>query len=268
MSWVAVAVAGAAVVGAGASYVASDKSAGAIEDAANTNNDTQRMIYNEERKRWEPYEAVGKAALPVMAGWDAAHPLPSFEDTVNAPMETWNYTQSPAYLAKNTLAQRDLNNQLQARGLSSGGLGAVKATDLSRRLTADDYTKEREYKRGSLVDAYKSRYSENSDMYNRILDQVKVGTGASAQMGNAGNQYASSVGKNTMAAGAAEADFYSGLAGMPVQAANLGLKVYDVGNRGGWWDSSTPSSSTPSFPQSNTNALPSQAELAPYDSLY
>ena len=161
--------------------------------------------------------------------------LPSYEDTVTKPMESWNYEQSPAYKAKYTLGMEELNKQLQARGLAPSGVGASRAADLNRRLTAEDYAGERSYALGSKQDLYKSRYSENTDRYNRLLDQVKMGTGASAQMGAAGNQYASQVGQSAMLAGNAQAGFYSGLGGLIPQSVNTGLKAYDLGNKAGWW---------------------------------
>lgn len=232
MSWIAVAVVGGSVIGA----VAADKSAGAIEDAANSSNDTQRMIYNDQKKRWEPFENLGKEAIPGLKGFDAAHPYPSLKEIVSDPMEGWNYETSPAFNAKKVIAQESLNNQLNARGLNTGGMAAVRSADLTRKLVSDDYTKERDYRRSNLMDIYNSRLADNQDKYAKILDMIKIGTGASSSAGAAGNQYAAAVGKNDMAAGGARADFYSGLAGMPLQTANLGLKAYDMGKRGGWWN--------------------------------
>jgi hypothetical protein len=236
MSWVATAIVGGAIIGGGASIWAAGKSADAVGDAAAKSSDTQLMIYNDQKRRWEPYETVGKEALPGLKGFDAAHPYPSFEETVSQPMEGWDYTQSPAYKAKYTLGMEELNKQLQARGLAPSGVGATRAADLSRRLTAEDYAKERDYRRGNLTDIYNSRLAANQDKYSKILDMIKIGTGASSSAGAAGNQYATAVGKNTMAAGEADADYYSGLAGMPLQIANTGLKAYDAGKKGGWWE--------------------------------
>jgi hypothetical protein len=215
--------------------IAAFKGADAIQGAADTNAGAQTAIYNDTKERFAPYEAAGKAALPGLTGWDAANPLPSFEDTVNKPMEGWDYKQSPAYEAKYTLGMEELNKQLQARGLAPSGVGATRAADLSRRLTSEDYAGERTYKRGTLTDLYKSRYSENTDRYNRLLDQVKMGQGAAGSMGQAGNQYAQGVGQAAMQAGEAKAGFYSGLGGLTGNAASTGLKAYDYGNKQGWW---------------------------------
>jgi len=237
MSWVATAVIGGAVIGAGASIYAAGESSDAVEGAAQTSSDTQRYIFDRNTQLNDPFYQAGKAALPGLTGWDAANPLPDYKSTVTDPMASWNYEQSPSYKAKYTLGMEELNKQLQARGLAPSGVGATRAADLARRLTAEDYTGERAYAQGNLTNIYKSRYAENTDRYNRLLDQVKVGTGASAQMGAAGDQYANAVGENAMAAGNARAGFYAGIPGAVMNTANTGLKAYDYGNKAGWWGS-------------------------------
>jgi hypothetical protein len=262
MSWVATAVIGGAVIGAGASIYAAGESADAISGAAQTSSDTQRYIFDRNTALNDPFYQAGKAAVPGLTGWDAANPLPDYKSTVTDPMASWDYTQSPAYKAKYDLGMVELNKQLQARGLAPSGVGATRAADLQRNLTAADYGTERAYTQGNLTDIYKSRYSQNTDRYNRLLDQVKMGTGASAQMGAAGNQYANAVGQNAMAAGNAQAGFYAGIPGAVMNTASTGLRAYDYGNKAGWWNSN------PSFPNQNTGALPTSTQLQPYDELY
>jgi hypothetical protein len=144
MSWIAVAVVGGAVVGSVASAYSANKSSGAITDAANKSNNTQLMIYNDQMRRWEPYEKLGTDALPKLKIFDETNPLASYEDTVSKSMEGWDYESSPAYVAKKTLAQQELNNQLNARGLNTGGMSAIRSADMTRRLVSADYDKERE----------------------------------------------------------------------------------------------------------------------------
>ena len=316
-----------AVLGMGSSYLAADKSAKAMEDAAKISADTSKYIYDKSIQLNDPFYQQGLSALPYLqaytgvdmtvpstpdrlattadrrygtgttstsplstvaptamppiregsiatsTGWvtpesglprpaesgtsvryipESGAPtqptqpyrptttvppvnLPSYQDIVLNPMESWNYEQSPAYQAKYTLGMQELNKQLQARGLAPSAIGGNRATDLSRRLTADDYNAERAYALGNRQDLYKSKYSENADRYNRLLDQVKMATGASSSMGQAGNQYANSVGQSAMQAGQARAGFYSGLPGAAMNGVSTGLKAYDYGNQQGWW---------------------------------
>ena len=247
------AIIGAGLVGAGASIWGAKKSSDAVSNAAKSASDTDRYIYDRNQELFKPYYDVGTAALPGLSAWDANNPLPSYQETVLDPMSAWKYEQSPAYKAQYALGSQELNRQLQARGLGASGIGANRAADLSRKLTAADYGNERAYQLGNYQDLYKSKYSENADRYNRLLDQVKVGTGASQQMGQAGNQYAQGIGQSAAAAGQANADFYSGLGGLIPQTINTGLRTYDYGNRAGWWG--------------NGNQLMSnnQTQQSPYD---
>jgi hypothetical protein len=240
MSWVATAIVGGAVIGGAASYLGASKSAGAISDAAQTDADVRRMIYNDQTQRWEPYEEFGKAALPGLSAYDAEHPLPSYERTVAGPLEDWRYEQTPAYKAKFTLGMETLNDQLQARGLAPSAIGANRAADLSRRLTSEDYATERAFRLGTLQDVYKSKFAENTEAYNRLLDRIKVGQGAAGALGQAGNVYATGVGESAMRAGEAKAGFYAGLPGAMLGVANTGLKAYDTGMKAGWWGDKNP----------------------------
>ena len=215
--------------------VAAFKGSKAVTQAAQTSADAQERIYQDTTRRFAPYEEAGKAAIPGLVGWDAANPLPDYKSTVTDPMESWEYEQSPAYKAKYTLGMEELNKQLQARGLAPSGVGATRAADLARRLTSEDYTGERSYELGQKTDLYRSRYSENTDRYNRLLDQVKMGQGAAGSMGSAGNVYAAGVGDAAMKAGEAKASFYSGLGGLTAKTASTGLSAYDFGKKAGWW---------------------------------
>lgn len=192
---------------------------------------TDQAAYDAAMEKWK----VGKAEYDASVSAGGKTGLPTYEDTVTKPMESWQFDQSPAYKAKYSLGMEELNKQLQARGLGSSGVGATRAADLARNLTASDYNSERFYKQGGLQDLYKSRYSENTDRYNRLLDQVKMGTGASSSMGQAGNNYATGISNANTQAGNAQASFYSGLGGYSTQNLSTGLKAYDYGNKQGWW---------------------------------
>ena len=141
--------------------------------------------------------------------------------------------------------------------MGSSSIGANRAADLSRRLTAEDYASERNYRTSQLTDLYKSKYSENTDRYNRLLDQVKIGQGAAGTLGQTGNVYASEVGKATTQAGQAEAGFYAGIPGTMLNTVSTGLKAYDTGKRAGWWDNNNAAVTNAGSNAANTAYAPS-----------
>jgi hypothetical protein len=253
----AVAIVAAGVIAAGASIYSANKAAKATKDAASSSADTSAYIYDQNKALFEPYYNVGVSALPGLQAWDANNPMPSYQKEVMDPMNSWNYTQSPAYEAKNSLAQQALNRQLQARGLSASGVGANRQADLSRKLTSEDYNSERNYRLGQYTDKYKSLLNDNTTRYNQLLDKVKIGQGAAGSLGQAGNTYASEVGKSTTDAGNAEAGFYAGLPGAALNTVSTGLKTYDTGQRAGWWNSNT-------SPSVGTSPLPNMPDSDNY----
>ena len=229
------AIVGGSVIGAGASIYGASKAAKATKQAADTSADASRYMYDRTVELNDPFYQQGLSALEDIDDYDSSR-LPTYEDTVSKPMDDWNYEQSDSYKAQYGLGMEELNKQLQARSLAPSGVGATRAADLSRKLTATDYDKERTYRKSSLSDLYNSRLSENQNRYQQLLDKVKMGTGATSAMGAAGNQYASQVGQSATAKGEAEAGFYSGLGGVPTSTMATGLKMYDMGNKGGWWE--------------------------------
>lgn len=64
---VAAAIAGAAVVGAGASIISGNKAAGAVKDAAQQSSDVQRYMYDKSRADYAPWRTVGTNALNKLA---------------------------------------------------------------------------------------------------------------------------------------------------------------------------------------------------------
>lgn len=65
---VAAAIAGAAVVGAGASIISGNKAAGAAQYAADKSNEVEKYMYDTTRADYAPYRAVGYNALGKLAG--------------------------------------------------------------------------------------------------------------------------------------------------------------------------------------------------------
>ena len=67
MSWVATAVIGGSIVGAGASIISGNKAADAMKSSASQNAALQQSIYNQQRADQAPYRDVGYSALNAYA---------------------------------------------------------------------------------------------------------------------------------------------------------------------------------------------------------
>ena len=122
-----------------------------------------------------------------------------------------------------------LSRQLAARGLLGSGNAAQRLGELSAGVAANDWNQQ----------------------YGRLLDMVKVGTGASASAGSASQQLGNQIGQNAanvaginanmagqvgsaaLAAGQAQAGLYGGLGGASTRALNTGINAYNAYKGGG-----------------------------------
>jgi hypothetical protein len=174
----------------------------------------QEQLYREQLARGKPFYDLGVESIPQMKN-----------------MVSGNYDMNASPAARYELKQGStaLNRQLAARGLLGSGNAAHRLAELSSGVAAKDY----------------------NDQYNRILDQIKVGTGSAAAAGNASNTYNSAVGSSTSGiagsignaansvsnaqgqAGQARAALYSGQGGMANNMLNTGINAYNALSYGG-----------------------------------
>lgn len=216
MSWVAAAVVGGAVIGGVASNSAAKKTAGAQKDINNASLNTQYQMHqdnllyqaamNEQnRQDFEPYRQVGLKALP-----DYQKMVAGEYDGEMSPAAQWTLQEA-------TKAQ---NRQDAARGISGSGGASTRLGNLAAGIAANDYQMQ----------------------YNRILDALKLGTGAAETMGNynqnTANAFANSTaqmsnnvgqaGANSInitgQQGAANQQFWQGLGSLPMDA----ISVYNA----------------------------------------
>lgn len=214
--------------------IAAESSRKSASRAASTELEIATAAREQQERLLKPFWEAGVEAIPdIKEG--ARTGLPSYEEEVFKPMEDWNFEATPTYKAKYSLAMEELNKQLQARGLAPSGVGASRAADVARRLTAEDYETERSYRQAQLSDKYRNSLSENTTRYNRLLDLVKGGQGAAGSMGQAENAFAQNAIESTRERGRANANFFAGLGGAPGSTAGSGLRLYDYGKNQGWW---------------------------------
>jgi hypothetical protein len=184
----------------------------ATKSAANTAADAQNNAtgvananYQQSRQDFMPFYNVGKEAIP------------EYNKMVSG---GYDMKESPAAQYQLTKGTKAMNRALAARGLSGSGNAAQRLTELNQSVAASDWNAQ----------------------YSRILDALKLGTGASSSMGaasntntNAAQSGANALGNIAMQQGNNQASLYSGLAGQSANNAALGLKAYQTfsGGTGG-----------------------------------
>lgn len=268
-----------AVMGSEATTEAANTTANAQRDATAQQIELQKEMYDQYRKDFAPYQQAGYYGIGQLYGQTttytdpvtgeqrtvqgAGYPFsfttdpytgeilkpPSYDNTVTN--ELGNYKQSEGYQAQNSLAQQALQRQLNARGLNYGATGASAAAELSQKLTASDYDKYRQdlqQRYQGLSTDFSQLMGVNQNEYNRLLDATKIGQGAAASAGQAGNSYAqqassalqnmaNATGQAATAAGQAQAGLWSGLGTASANTFGTALRAYDYGSTQGWWGS-------------------------------
>lgn len=205
------------IMGANAQSNAADSAANSAtqtnasqERIANRALSQQQDIYNQDIARNKPFYDTGIAANA------------NLNKMVNG---GYDMKESPAARYALTQGTKGLNRQLAARGLLGSGNAAQGLGELSSGVAASDY----------------------SNQYSRLLDQIKIGTGASAAAGASSGTMSGAIGQNASAlsgalganslaqqnaayaSGNARASLYGGIGQTGVNAVNTGINAYRSG---------------------------------------
>jgi hypothetical protein len=179
---------------------ATDKAADTAANAQNNATAVADKNYEQTRADFKPFYDVGVNAIP------------DFEAMLNG---TYDMKQSPAAQYQLEMATKAMNRNLSARGLSGSGNAVQRLTELNRSVASNDW----------------------NNQYSRILDALKLGTGASSSMGNAAQSNtnanvstASNLSNIATNQGNNQASLYSGITGGLANAAATGLNAYKTFN--------------------------------------
>ena len=170
------AIIGTGLLSAGSSLAAGNAQKNAAKDA----NATQLHIYNDSVTRQEPFRQQGLNALTGL----------SYEMGLGGkPANYRGFEASPGYQFQLDEGQRALDARGSASGNRLGGAATKDALRFSQGLASQEY--------GTYL--------------NRLASMGGVGQTATNAQQNAGQNYASAYGANTMAAGNARASSYGGV---------------------------------------------------------
>lgn len=187
MAWVATAVIGAGVLGAGAQMYSANKASEAQTNAANLAAQTNMNMYNTTRGDLSPYRAIGSTA---------ADQLTSRLSDLTSPivMDQATLEKTPGYQFNLTQGQRGVTNSAAARGLGTSGAALKGAATFATGLADSTYQQQ-----------FANAVTNQSNAYNRLSGLVNTGESAAAQTGVLGNAAATNVGNAQIGAGNAQA---------------------------------------------------------------
>jgi hypothetical protein len=180
------AIIGSAVLGA----YGANRAAGTQSGAANRAADLQQQQFERQIELQAPYRQAGERALNKLEG-----------ASDYTPFGMQQFQQDPGYAFRLSEGQKGLDRQAAARGgLISGG--ALKAAQrYGQEMGSQEYT-----------NAFNRYQTERNARLNPLQSLAGVGQTATNQLGQAGQNYATSAGNAFGAAGQAQASGYMGMA--------------------------------------------------------
>lgn len=195
----AVAIAGAAVVGAGATMYAGSKAAKAQKNAANQQIAEQRRQYDQDRADWAPWRAAGESALSRLTAEMSGGPTTAF-------------VASPGYQFRMSEGQKAIDRNRAARGLLNSGAADKARIAYGEGLAASEY----------------------GDWWNRNAGLAGVGQNATAATSQAGQNATNNITNALGQAGQARASSYANTGSAINSGMNNVLAAYLYQKGGGF----------------------------------
>jgi len=236
--WVAAAVVGSAVVGGYVASNAAGEQADATQSAANTSAaasdyaaNIQKQMYDQTRTDQTPWRDAGVNALGQLGTGTASG------GKFMKPFSMADYKADPGYAFRLSEGMKGLQNSAAARGNLLSGSTLKGITKYGQDAASAEYQ-----------NAYNRYNTDQGTQYNRLASMAGIGQTANAALGQAGTNYANSVGNITMtnaanqgnaqiAAGNANASAYQGYG----NTMNNALQTYGMF---GGFNSTTPTQQT------------------------
>ena len=219
-AWVAAAVIGSGIIGAGASIWGANKAAETQKNAANQAAAIQQQQYQQTRGDLAPYRAIGEDASTRLRAklTDLTEPISIDPDVLQ---------NSEYYKFASTQGQKAVTNSAAARGLGKAGAALKGAAAFAKGLATDTYKT-----------AFDMENVNRSNTYNRLKALIDTGAGAAAGTGALGEKAAYSTGTALVGGANAEAAGYNKIGSSIANlASNIGGYAMSKGGNQGLYGS-------------------------------
>lgn len=187
MAWVATAIVGSAVVGAGASIYGANQAANAQKSGFNQAAQIAQQQYGQTRSDLQPYRDIGQTASTNLTNRLT-------ELTSPIVMDQATLEQTPGYQFNRTQGLKAVQNSAAARGLGVSGAALKGAATFATGLADSTYQNQ-----------FNNANTNQMNAYNRLKALVDTGENASAQTGNSGTAAANTAASAAGASGNAGA---------------------------------------------------------------
>ncbi len=224
MAWVATAIVGAGVLGAGASIYGANKAADAQTSAADKASQIAQDQYQQNRTDFAPFRQLGT---------DAASKLWGNIDQYTAPitMDQAALEQTPGYQFNLTQGLKAAQNSAAARGLGTSGAALKGATTFATGLADSTYQNQ-----------FNNAVTNQTNAYNRLKGLIDTGAGATNNTAASGTTAAIQSGNAAIGAGNAQA---AGANATGTAISGLANNIGGYAQYRGLYGSGTPAVSNP-----------------------
>lgn len=194
-AWVATAVIGAGLIGAGATIYSANKAADAQRASADKASSTALGMYERTREDLAPYRAIGN---------DASERLKSKLTDLTTPISVNpdDFLGSDYYKFLETQGLKGVQNSFAARGLTKAGAALKGSAAFLKGLNSQEWQNN-----------FNMQNINQTNAYSRLKALVDTGENASAQTGSAGTSAANTAAGATIGAGNATAAAYNATGG-------------------------------------------------------
>jgi len=206
MAWVATAIVGSAIIGAGASIYASGEAADAQSEANQRGIDAQQQMYQQTRSDLTPYRTAGESAMRDL---NARLPHLTSDIDVSKELDNPNSTAAKAYDFTKTQGLKATQNSAAARGLGVSGAALKGAASFVTGLADNTYK--------GLFDM---ENINRTNAYSRLKGLVDTGQNAAATTGTAGTNAANQTSSLLTGQGNAQAAAWNNVGSQIGNAAN------------------------------------------------
>lgn len=177
---------------------ASRKAGHTQADSAREASAVQQQQYNQFLQNQQPYMNLGTSTIPQLQQYLGSNGLTN-QFSFNPTQE--QLEQTPGYQFTLNQGLKGLMNVNSGRGLNLSGAEQKGMADYTTGLANQTY--QNQY--NNALNAFRTNYGVNNDMYSRLSGLVGLGQNAATGVGNAGMQTASNIGNNLIGAGNANA---------------------------------------------------------------
>jgi hypothetical protein len=192
MSWIAVAIAGGAVIGGITSSMASNKQSKSADKASQI----QMDMFNRTQANLSPWMQSGQTALSDLNEFTGLTPGGGFNPNAPGmkPFGLEDFQQSPSYQFNLQEGQKAIDKAASARGMYYAPQTLQDTAKFSQGLAGNEF-----------MNAYNRYNQDKGNQFNRLFAMSGSGQNAAANLGGFGANAANNVAGNTIGAGNAQA---------------------------------------------------------------